>query len=803
MQTPSITPAARSATVLCIHCRTPFSASDREAEFCCSGCRFVYHLLHKRGLEDFYHYGEKSSPVGTSVFHERPLDWLRPLQAAAETATNNEVAGLELRVQGISCAGCVWLLEAVFAEHPGAVSCRVNSATGSLRLRWIKGTCDLECYVRDAQRFGYLLGPPGESAGKQPMRPLVRKLGLCGALALNAMLFALPRYLGLEAGAQFAALFDAIALLIASASIAIGGPYFFHRAWAALRRGDLHIDLPISLGLLFAYGGSVLAWITGSLSFAYFDFVAVFTFLMLLGRWLQERSVESNRRRLLGLRLTPGRVLTLRNGLEVDLPAESLVRGDRFSIESNALVPVRSRLIASPATFALNWITGEPAARTFAAGGLVPAGARTLSSQRIELLAMEDWSSSQLARLLAFEDIKPWRNPGLQKLIRIYLSCILIIAAVGFLTWVISGAGILTSFQVLVSILVVSCPCAIGVALPLLDDVAAARLQQFGVHVREASLWARLRQVRTILFDKTGTITLESLTLANPETLSPLAPQTVSTILTLVQNGLHPVAACLRETLLAKGYEASAIDAHVREVPGMGLEWIADGGCWRLGRAAWATEESGFEGTVLSLDRKPLAAFAFREEIRQGAGDQIKRLVQAGYEIFLVSGDEPGRVRTMAAKLGLPESRGLGGLTPDDKASLVSSRWADSALIFGDGANDSLAFDAALCRGTPSVDTGLLENKADFYLLGRSLAGIGELFSLGRRHRLATRMVFSFAITYNALAVSAALLGWMNPLVAAVIMPLSSLASIALVFLALRPAVATATLQDSTNLKPI
>ncbi len=776
-------PEAAAKAAVCIHCGTPFEPTARESEFCCSGCRFVHHMLHKRGLEDFYRYGEKRAPVGSGVFQERAWDWLRDLQRGAEERASGRTADLSLRIQGISCAGCVWLIEAVFLEQPGAVSCRVDSSAGVVHFRWDAGNMDLASCAADLHGFGYVLGAQGGDAGaRRPMGSLVRRLGICGALAMNAMLFALPRYLGIDPGDRLAALFDTIGLVIATASIAVGGTYFFRRALGALRRGDLHIDLPISLGLIFACAGSLVAWRTGEASLAYFDFVSIFTFLMLLGRWLQERSVENNRRRLLGIRLAPDKIKILRNGLETDADAQSLSTGDRFSLPRNGLVPVRARLVATNGVFALNWINGEPDPRRFPAGAIVPAGARSLCQESLTMSALEPWADSRLAKLLAFDAVRPGRNTGLQRLIRVYLACVLVLAAGGFAGWVLLGGGLLAAFQVLISVLVVSCPCAVGVALPLLDDVAAARLQPSGVYLREHSLWSRLRRVRQILFDKTGTITLESPTLANPETLDALSPASRAALLTLVESSLHPVAGCLRESLLASGIEpAPAGSSHVKEITGMGLEWETPAGTWRLGRAGWAAPTGS--GTVFAMDGVPLAEFHTREEIRPAARAQIANFVRRGHGVFLLSGDEPGRVRAMAQALGLPASCGFGGLTPEDKASLVRDRWAADSLILGDGANDSLAFDEALCRGTPAIDTGLLEQKADFYLLGRSLAGLGDLFATAaRRHRAATA-VFSFAIAYNAIAVTAALAGLMNPLVAAVIMPLSSLASIGLVFL--------------------
>ncbi len=767
------------ATTICTHCGTPFRPGPQRQEFCCAGCQFVFHLLHKRGFEEFYNYGETKSPAGNFVFHERDLAWLEELVRTSEAAPGT-TACATLDIQGISCAGCVWLLERVFQEHPGAISCRVNSSTGTLRLEWTKGGCDVAAYAEDVRKFGYLLGP-SDAPVSSPTRPLARKLGLCGALAMNAMLFALPRYIGLNPGDRLAHLFDVISLGLATASIVIGGGYFFRRAFTALKSGMLHIDLPISLGLIAAYTGSCVAWVNRVHSFTYFDFVSIFTFLMLLGRWLQERAVENNRRRLLAMKLSPAKVR--RDGK--DVAAETLAKGDRFSIGRGNLVPVRSRLLDQPTVFALNWITGEPAPREFPRGGIVPAGARNLSAHDPEMESLEPWSSSQLAGLMKVESGMTWRNASLQKLITVYLAVVLVAAASGFVAWGVLGGNWIQAAQVLVSVLVVSCPCAIGVALPLLDDIAAARLQKCGIYIREGTLWARLRHVSNILFDKTGTITLETIALANPETLAALPAAKQSILLRLVQSSLHPVAACLRETLLPAGVEPAGGTGNVVEVTGFGLEWTTSGGTWRLGRSSWSGGDSA-GATTFTWDGREIAAFTFREEVRPGAVEEISSLQAGGRQVFLLSGDDAGRVALMADGLGLQKSHAFGNLTPEEKAGLVKSRWSGNSLMIGDGANDSLAFDAALCRGTPSVDTGLLEHKADFYMPGSGLGGLTNLFRAASRHALTTRAVFAFAITYNASAVAASLAGLMNPLVAAVIMPLSSLTSIGIVLLGFR-----------------
>jgi Cu2+-exporting ATPase len=783
--------AHATTLVACKHCGIPFQPTERRPDFCCAGCQFVNHLLQKRGFQEFYQFGETQTPAANFVFHARDFDWLRDLQKETELAFDERrghgrlareslTPSLTLDVQGISCAGCVWLLEAVFTEHPGAISCRVNSTSGTVELRWQPGQCDLAAYASDIQRFGYLLGPH-DGSKRSALRPLTLKLGICAALAMNAMLFTLPRYLGIDTSDSLVPIFDAISLALATLSMLVGGTYFFRRALAALGIGALHIDLPISLGLLAAYTGSVIAWLRGDHSFAYFDFISIFTFLMLLGRWMQERTLESNRQRLLGMKITPGKV----QKNNAPAAAESLVQADHYAISKGRIVPVRSRLLSAPATFALDWITGEPAPRLFQKGSIIPAGARNISSDPIDLEALEAWTDSRLASLLQIESGNEWRNAAMQKLIRTYLSAVLIIAALGFAAWGLSTGDWFRATQVIVSILVVSCPCAIGVALPLLDDIAAARMQSVGIYIKEGSLWPRLRKVKNILFDKTGTLTLETLALANPETLASLTPSQKSTLLHLVESSLHPVAACLREALLTEGIEPNADGNEVQEIAGLGLQ----SGPWKLGRASWALSpvrqasrlSSPPTGTLLTHNSTPVANFSFHEQIRPAAKSQIHSLRSSGHDIYLLSGDQSSRAAAMAHSLDLPADHAFGDLTPEDKARLVRDRWAADSLMIGDGANDSHAFDAALCRGTPSIDAGLLEHKSDFYILGASLAGLTTLFLAAKKHLTATRAVFAFAITYNACAVAASLAGHMNPLVAAVIMPLSSLASIAIV----------------------
>jgi Cu2+-exporting ATPase len=736
----------------------------------------VHELITKNGLGQFYDLQESGvAPVKSVVFHPRDFSWLNESVARAEAG--GEAPEIELELQGISCIGCVWLIENVAARTPGVLSLRADPTQGRCRVRWQRGACDVTGLARQLQSFGYLLGPPG---AKPAGRALLVRLGICAALAMNAMLFTLPGYLGMEASFPFAPLFAQFTLLIATLSLVIGGSYFFTRSWHSLRRGVLHIDLPISLGLLAAYGGSLYAWSKGASALVYFDFVSIFVFLMLVGRWLQQKAVERNRHRLLSADGSLPDVENPETGARI--AASALAVGSVFLVAPGRAVPVRAKLRSEAATLGLEWINGESEAVTSRRGRAVPSGAINCGQRGIELEALESWPESLLFRLFQPAPAGEPRERSLERFIRAYLVIVICIAAAGGAAWWIVTGDAVRSLQILISVLVVSCPCASGVALPLADDLAAAALRNVGVFVRTTSLWARLARVKKILFDKTGTLTLETMALRNPEALAALDAEAKGALLAMVRHNLHPVSCALREALLADGVGEEPILEAPEEHIGDGLELRTDTRTWRLGRAAWAAA-AGAEtaDAVFTREGAVLAAFRFGDDVRQDAPDEIAGLRQRGCEVFILSGDRSEKVALMADHLGLPRAQCFGSMNPTDKARWVTEHDAHDTLLIGDGANDSLAFNAAWCTGTPAIDRGLLEHKADFYFLGRNLAGIRHLLDIAAQRRRTVRRVVTFAISYNAVAVALALAGWMNPLVAAVLMPASSLVSLAIV----------------------
>ena len=803
----------------CIHCGTPFSVKVRkESDFCCNGCEYVHRLIQNSGLEHYYDLRDRRiNPVQPSVLQPRDYSWIEARAAACEAASNG-TASMILDLEGISCVGCVWLIEKVFREQPGAVRIEVNVQYGQVQLHWKPGLFPMADFAREIQQFGYLLGPPGERPQEESRR-LVGRIGMAAAFALNAMLFTLPRYLGMEPTFTLAPLFELLSLLFATLSLAACGSYFIIRGVRGLMQGVLHIDLPIAAGIVAAWIGSLAGWLIGDERFLYFDFVAIFIFLMLVGRWVQERALERNRHQLLSRNKAPREVHVVSDDLasERNEPLETLKPGQRLRILPGEVVPVLAELESIQAGVSLEWINGESAMRQLNKGQYVPAGAQNIRLEPILVLARQTWSESLLARLLATraEDL---RNPRMERILKIYLTAVLAVAGLGCLVWALGGQP-LTGLQVLLSVLVVSCPCALGVAYPLAQEWAILQLRRVGIFVRRSSLFGDLEHIDRIIFDKTGTLTLEAPELENPQALKTLPPLDAAVLREMVKTSLHPISRALRETLLTHDAPSLALphDLHVREVIGFGLIAVSPSSnqLWSLGRPGWQPQpdrqpkperdkperdrhfwerdrHSGDEApedgaTEFRRDGELLLGLKFRESLREGAREAVDRL-RARAPVGILSGDIASKVRKMAEALGLPSEAAIGDQTPDAKAQFLDSLGNERIFYIGDGANDALAFERATVRGTPATPHGLLQDKADFYFTGRSLDGLNRLFAVQLLRRRAVRLAFGFAVAYNLMVVSIALAGHMHPLLAAILMPLSSLATISLVAVTYRRA---------------
>lgn len=780
--------AAQAAPVhLCRHCGAPLAGEAAQAAgFCCAGCGYVFRLVHEHGLDGYYKIRDATvPPAGEAVFQPRDYAWLARLQQEAEAAPGTPQ--LILEVQGISCAGCVWLIEKVFHQQPGALHIETDAQLGRMHLRWTRGVFDAPAFARRLHSFNYLAGPPGAEPPVPESRRLVRRIGLAAAFSMNVMLFTLPVYFGMEVTFPYARLFGTLSLLFATLSLLTGGMYFLGRAVAALRAGTMHIDLPIALGIIGAYLGSLYGWLAHREEFVYFDFVAAFILLMLVGRWAQVTVVERNRRQLLSSGDRPQPVMAETPAGPVERAVGELRVGDIFAVRSGQVVPVEARLESTAATVGTAWISGEADPRECRAGARVPAGAVNLGRGEIRLRAVRVWEGSLLAQLLRPVTRDAYRHQFLERVIGGYLLGILVTATATGLGWWLGTHDAVRTWAVVTAVLVVSCPCAIGLAFPLADEMATTALRRAGVFVRESDLWPRLARIRKIIFDKTGTLTLETPVLTNPAALAALAPTARAALVALVRDNAHPVSRCLHENLLALDpADVPESSGELREEPGFGVILHNADGRWSLGRPGWRgshvpaclTED---HDTEFACDGVVLARFHFTDAVRADAAAEMAALRSRGLDAYILSGDRRAKVDLMTQSLGLPAANGLGEATPEGKADWIRLTDSRDTLMLGDGANDSLAFDAAFARGTPVIHRGVLEGKADFYYLGRGLAGIRRLFEVNDARRHTQMWLLVFSVAYNLVAVGFAVTGRMSPLLAAILMPVSSLLTLAIV----------------------
>ncbi|MBL9118022.1 MAG: heavy metal translocating P-type ATPase metal-binding domain-containing protein [Verrucomicrobiaceae bacterium] len=735
----------------CKHCSTPIPAA-RNDEFCCSGCAHVWSLLHETGLSRFYELADSSlGPVSPQALREQDYEWLKP--------ENNSI---RVSVQGLSCMACIWLIENLFTRAGGA---RINAdiARGEITFYMGESPVDMIAFARQLQQFGYLLGP-ARADGSDPASDLARRAGTCGAFAMNAMAFSLPAYFGMPPDFRFAPWFDLIAAGSATMALLVGGSYFASRSIQSLRGGVISIDTPITLGIFAAYIGSIGGWMAGVSGLKYFDFVAMFIFLMLGGRWLQQAAVARNRRKLLRDPSLPD-----------ETKARELKSGELFEIAPGQACPVAAELAQSSASISLEWINGESEACTRSIGQMLPSGALNIGTKPISAIALETWERSTLKSLIDARREGDHRDLVLEKLLRYYLIIVILAGVAGGLTWWIQKNDIAGALSVMISIFVVSCPCALGVAMPLADELAASRAAQSGVFVRAVGIWKRLARIQRVIFDKTGTLTLENPALANPEALADLDAEARGALRHLVSGNLHPVSRSLFDAI-GPGADPFAGE-EVSETAGHGLSF----GKWALRRPQDRTSDAEFvrDGLVV-------ARLRFRDELRPESVAEVAQLKARKHSVMILSGDREEKVASIATQLGLGSDEWKHSLTPEEKAAIVADGDAGHrprTLYIGDGANDSLAFDAASVSGSPVGGRSFLEHKADFYFLGHSMGFVTRLIQLGALHKTAVRRVFAFAVTYNIAAVVAGWHGMLSPLVAAVLMPLSSVVTLSIVAL--------------------
>jgi Cu2+-exporting ATPase len=763
-------------TIACAHCGAPLAVTD--GRFCCRGCAAAYELVGRLGLDQYY--ARRTAPLAAPSEMPEP----EPAEIAAYVRREKDgTASLCAMVEGMRCAACLWLIESALSRQDGVVAARVSFSTGRLRLRW-RGPAERGAELLAlVQRLGYRARPydPARLApeASDEETRLLRALAVAGFAAGNIMLLSVAVWAGNahdDMGSATRDLLHWVSALIALPAIAYAGRPFFASALAALRAGRTNMDVPISVGVILATGMSLVAtW--HSATDAYFDSAVTLLFFLLIGRYLERRArgrARSTAERLLALAAAPVTRLAA-DGSSVRVAPFALAPGDTILAAAGERIGADGVIFSGRSEIDRSLVDGETLPLPVGPGAPVHAGMTNLAAPlRVRVTATgEGTYLAEIVRLMEAAEHGRTRYVVLaDRVARAYAPCVHLLALATFLAWIWLGRGWEASLTAAVAVLIITCPCALGLAIPAVQVVAAGRLMRHGILLKSGTALERLAATDTVVFDKTGTLTLGCLSLVAPREI---AAQDLATAAALAAASRHPLSRAVR-ALCPEAPAAIAVSEH----PGAGLSAIGTSGETRLGSRDFcgvppdAAEADGPELWLAAPDRAPVC-LRFEDRLRPDARMVVDALHRAGMRVLLLSGDRARAVARCAAAVGIADWAAK--LRPADKVARLAALAAEGrhVLMVGDGLNDAPALAAADVSMSPSSAADVSQNAADIVFQGDSLAAVGDALLVARRAQRLVRQNLLFAILYNAVAVPLAVAGLVTPILAAAAMSSSSL----------------------------
>lgn len=684
---------------------------------------------------------------------------------------------IALSLPGIHCAACIVAVEKELDAVPGVQSSRVNltlkratiEADPQVTAEELVAVLDRIGYEAHELDAGTLSATETDKAG----RDLMMRLAVAGFAAMNVMLLSISVWSGAEGNTRD--MFHWISAAITLPTIAFSGKPFFVNAWAVLKHGRLNMDVPISLAIALAVVTSL--WETSlSGEHAYFDAALALTFFLLAGRFLDHRTravARSAAEELAALEVP--RATRLVNGVEEQVSVSELAIGDLILVRPGARMPVDGEITDGQSELDRSLLTGETVPVYAAPGQVVSAGEVNLTGPlTIRATAVgEDTSLHRMADLVAIAESGRSRYTSLaDQAAKLYAPGVHILSALSFLGWLIYSGDMRMALNIAAAVLIITCPCALGLAVPAVTTAASGRLFKQGLLIKDATALERLAQVDTVVFDKTGTLTEGTPELTN---LGDHTTADLQVALALAEGSAHPLSRALASAAQDAGIKPAKL-TEVEEIPGHGTQAMWKGRRVRLGRASWTGATAGADTAAwLQIGDADARAFTFTDRLRKGACAAVEALQADGKEVILMSGDTSGAVEAMANRLGI--TRWVAEETPEGKAARVADLTDNGAhvLMVGDGLNDTAALAAAHTSISPATALDAARVASDIVLLGSDLSPIADAIQTAGKATKRIRENFQIATLYNVIAVPIAVIGLATPLVAALAMSASSI----------------------------
>ena len=807
--TPTADTTEASPAATCFHCGLPVPhglelsvvINSHDQPMCCHGCKAVAQAIIDSGNADFYRHRTETTPTGQALlpdFIRQTRVYDHPeIQKTFVRSTGEHQQEAALILDGIVCAACVWLNERHVAQLPGVLDVQVNYATHRARIRWDDTQIQLSDILQAIHKIGYTAHPydpqQQQQAFERERRNQLMRIGVAGVLGMQVMVLSIALYVGDWSGmdADFRTFFRWTGLLLTTPVLLYSGAPFFRGAWRDLRNRSAGMDVPVALGILVAFGGSLHASWTGQ-GAVYYDSVVMFIFFLLSSRYFElmarKRGAETLEQLSQAMPAMATRITSTKDAEQQDvIPLTELQPGDTVLIRPGETVPADGTIIAGESSVSEALLTGESTPIDKARGARLIGGSINIESP-LQLQVEQAGLDTVLAEIVRLLEQAQNEKPAITRLAdRVaswFVGAVLIIAAsVAYYWWQQAPDSWL---PILVSVLVVTCPCALSLATPTAISAATGTMLSHGLlTIRNHSLETLARSTH-IIFDKTGTLTFGTPAITRIQCLSHLNEPTVLAIAAaLEQQSEHPAGKAIATSATGSVDSKPVIASDFKNFPGAGISACIDNTQWFIGSPEFISAHTDSDtlaadmeyGTqvVLADARQLHARFVLRDTIRPEAASVIKTLKDAGKQVLLMSGDNQAAAQQLGSEAGIENV--YAGMTPTDKLQRVQALQQQGAVVVmvGDGINDAPVLAAADVSIVMRDAAHISQASADMVLLSNNLNALSHGMRLARKTLGIIKQNLSWAAGYNLVALPAAVLGFVAPWMAAIGMSSSSL----------------------------
>ena len=690
----------------------------------------------------------------------------------ASRVVGDGIRQTDFSVPGIHCGACVQSIEKALSALDNVVSARVNLSTRRAAVRWSAAAPPPMAATLADLGYEAHLYETADDQRDRTLPALIRALAVAAFASMNIMMLSGSVWSGADAATRD--ILHWICAGLTLPALLYSGRVFYLSAWNALSHRRANMDVPITIGVALAFALSLYDTIHSGEQ-VYYDATVSLIFFLLIGRTLDHVMRERARTAVKSLaRLAPRGALVLReDGSHEYLPLREIEPGMQILLAAGERVPVDATVLDGTSDLDRSLVSGESLPASIASGSRIEAGTLNLTGP-LTIRADAGERDSTLAEMVRLMEVAEGGRAFYRRIAdraaELYSPVVHLTALVAFIGWMAFNGDLHNAATIAIAVLIITCPCALGLAVPMVQVVAARRLFEAGIMVKDGSALERLAEIDAVVFDKTGTLTMGTPQLTNA---AAVVPEHLALAAALAVHSRHPHSLAIARA--ARSGDAFQFHA-VSEQPGFGVEAERNGDIYRLGRAEWALAVPGrIDGTILSRNRMLLARFTFSDVLRPGALSAVTALAAQDLTLEIISGDGPAAVAAIATELGIATS--AAGVLPGGKAERVAALAAagNKALMVGDGLNDAPALIAAHVSMAPASAADIGRNAADFVFLHNNLSAIPLAVAVARDAGRLIRQNFALSVLYNAIALPIALAGYVNPFVAAIAMSLSSI----------------------------